>query len=161
MTSSYVQSNGHDILPASPEHIDIIQSMVQAAYSKYIPRMNKPPAPMLADYKEILKTHDVYVLQATENKIVGSIILSTDKDAGAVQVNSLVVDPTAQGRGYGRILMSHAEQVARQSGLMALVLYTNVKMYENLQLYPKLGFVETDRRTEDGYQRVYFRKDLV
>jgi hypothetical protein len=33
-------------------------------------------------------------------------------------------------------------------------------MVENLQLYPRLGFVETERRVEDGYRRVYFRKTL-
>lgn len=31
-------------------------------------------------------------------------------------------------------------------------------MTENLRLYPSLGFVETGRRVEDGYRRVYFRK---
>jgi hypothetical protein len=33
-------------------------------------------------------------------------------------------------------------------------------MFENLGLYLKMGFVETGRREEDGFERVYFRKEL-
>ena len=34
-------------------------------------------------------------------------------------------------------------------------------MTENIGLYESLGYVETDRRTESGYRRVYMRKDLT
>lgn len=37
-------------------------------------------------------------------------------------------------------------------------LYTNAKMTENLTLYARLGWRETDRRTEQGFERVYFEK---
>ncbi|MEQ9160672.1 MAG: hypothetical protein RLO10_10775 [Roseovarius indicus] len=37
-------------------------------------------------------------------------------------------------------------------------LYTNEKMVANLSIYPHLGYAETDRRTEDGFNRVYFEK---
>jgi hypothetical protein len=33
-------------------------------------------------------------------------------------------------------------------------------MTDNLSLYPHLGYAEVDRRTEDGFNRVYFEKDL-
>ncbi len=45
-------------------------------------------------------------------------------------------------------------------GLPEVSLYTNEAMVENLRLYPRLGFVETGRRVEDGYRRVFFRKSL-
>lgn len=158
--SSLCLSNGLAIIQATSEHVPAIQSMVRAAYSVYVERIGKPPAPMTADYDEILTTHDVYVLQTAEQKVVGSIVLGADTDATALQVNNLVVDPNAQGRGYGRLLMAHAEETARKQGCSAVTLYTNAKMYENLQLYPRLGFVETGRRRDAGYDRVYFRKEL-
>ena len=37
---------------------------------------------------------------------------------------------------------------------------TNEKMTENLTLYPRLGYCEVARRTEDGFNRVYFQKTL-
>jgi hypothetical protein len=33
-------------------------------------------------------------------------------------------------------------------------------MTENQAIYARLGYRETGRRTEDGYQRVYMEKDL-
>ena len=33
-------------------------------------------------------------------------------------------------------------------------------MVENIHLYRKLGYVETDRRVEDGFARVFFRKPI-
>jgi hypothetical protein len=57
--------------------------------------------------------------------------------------------------------MRYAEDFAKCQGRNALILYTNVVMVENLALYPKMGFVETERRTEEGFERVYFRKELL
>ncbi|KAJ5628142.1 acetyltransferase [Penicillium lividum] len=147
---------------ATAEDIPSIKSMVNSAYSKYIERIGKPPAPMSANYEEIMKTHDMLILkdEDNDNEIVGSIVLRIDRDNRSVQINNLVVGPAAQGRGYGRVLLECGEDVARSQNCLALTLYTNVKMYENLGMYVKMGFVEIGRRTEDGFERVYFRKDL-
>jgi ribosomal protein S18 acetylase RimI-like enzyme len=40
-------------------------------------------------------------------------------------------------------------------------LYTNVKMARNIGWYERLGFVETRRGVENGFERVYFRKALA
>ena len=58
------------------------------------------------------------------------------------------------------MLVSFAEDRTRALGLQAIELYTNEAMVENLELYPRLGFVETGRRVEDGFRRVYFKKTL-
>jgi ribosomal protein S18 acetylase RimI-like enzyme len=133
--------------------------MVTAAFTKYIERIGKPPAPMLAKYTEIIQTHEVYVLQ-DNSTIEGSIILKANNESNTLEVGSLVVDPAAQGRGYGRLLMEFAEERARAQRRRALTLYTNIKMWENLGLYRKLGFVEVGRRVQDGYERVFFEKDI-
>ncbi|KAK7454817.1 hypothetical protein CaCOL14_005883 [Colletotrichum acutatum] len=152
---------GCTLARAKTDHVPHIQSMTRAAYSKYIDRIGKEPAPMKADYYELIKTQLVYILYDDENDaVVGAILLRLDPSANALHINNLVVAPEAQGRGYGRVLMKCAEDVARDSRCTSLQLYTNVKMYENLILYPKMGFVETERRTEDGYERVYFRREL-
>ncbi|KAJ5553046.1 acyl-CoA N-acyltransferase [Penicillium frequentans] len=115
---------------------------------------------MSANYDEMLETHDIFMLQDDANETVGSIILSVDQNTHSVEINNLVVGPAAQGRGYGRVLLNCAEDVARSASCSALTLYTNVKMHENLAMYVKMGFMETGRKTEDGFERVYFRKDL-
>ena len=156
---------GLTIARATEEDIPAIKAMVDSAYSKYIERIGKPPAPMSADWKGLIRSPGVWVLRTTEGgggqEVVGGVVLGVDAASDSVKVNNLVVSPAAQGRGYGKILMGFAEDTARAEGRPALTLFTNLMMRENLVLYPKLGFHETGRRTEDGYDRVYYRKDLA
>ncbi|KAF5594294.1 acetyltransferase [Fusarium pseudocircinatum] len=144
---------------AQASDIPSIQFMVNAAYEKYTPRIGKPPAPMSADYTSLLTTHDIFILRATQSP-VGALVLQYEPGSSAIKIENLVVNPSAQGRGYGKVLMRYAEDFARSRRRNALELYTNVKMFENLGLYLKMGFVETGRREEDGFERVYFRKEL-
>ena len=162
---------GLTIKPAATKDIPVIQAMTHSAYEKYIPRIGKPPAPMKADWPTLLQTHQVSVLiarsshettpgQPDDGKVVGAIVLGVEQDSDSIKVNNLVVDQAFQGKGYGKVLMKFAEDEATERGRGALTLFTNVLMWENLELYPKLGFVEVDRREEDGYDRVYYRKEL-
>lgn len=95
--------------------------------------------------------------------MVGSIILSRGGDS--LKVKNLVVAPSARGRGFGGLLMKYVEDNAEDNalvqGLAAVTLFANEKMHENIAFYTKIGFIETGRKTEDGFNRVYFRKNLV
>lgn len=144
--------------PATAEDVSVIKAMIDAAYSKYIERIGKPPAAMTVDHGELVRAGGVHVLRLGE-RVVGSIHLA--RQGGSLLVDDLVVDPSLQGRGYGRILMEFAEGRARAQGLPALTLFTNEKMHENIALYRRIGFEEAGRRNEDGFARVYFRKSLV
>jgi hypothetical protein len=53
-----------------------------------------------------------------------------------------------------------AEQEAVRRGYGEITLYTHEKMSENPAMYPALGWVETERREQNGYQRVFFHKSL-
>lgn len=148
------------ITKATDEDVPIIQSMVEAAYTKYIDRIGKRPAPMDENYHQAINTRTVLVLRGGDDQVVGATVLKIEQSLDSVKVDNLVVHPAAQGRGYGRVLMDYAEDVARSQDYRALTLHTNVKMYENLGVYLKMGFFETERKHEDGFDRVYFRKNL-
>jgi ribosomal protein S18 acetylase RimI-like enzyme len=75
-------------------------------------------------------------------------------------VENVAVEPGAQRTGLGRRLMARAEDEASALGLFELRLYTNEKMAENVAWYPRLGYRETERRTESGFARVFFAKRL-
>ena len=49
---------------------------------------------------------------------------------------------------------------AGRLGLTRLTLYTHVVMTENQAIYAHLGYREVERRTADGYHRVYMEKVL-
>jgi hypothetical protein len=107
----------------------MIASIVQQAYRHYIPRMGKPPGPMLDDY--------------------------------AVRVRErAAVAPERQGLGIGRRLLDFAEAEALRRGYREIRLYTHETMIENQRLYSALGYEETGRATQAGYDRVFMCKQL-
>jgi len=77
-----------------------------------------------------------------------------------LQIENVAVDPIQHGYGFGAQLLQFAEDEAIRMGLGQITLYTNIHMTENLSFYPSLGFRETGRRREDGFDRVYFAKSL-
>jgi len=136
---------------------DAIRACVRAAYAKYIPRMGKEPASMLADYSTLIAEGVVPVI-SDESDVLG-VVVCFPKD-GYFFLENIAIDPTSQGEGFGRSLMAFVEREARAAGRDEIRLYTHARMVENLAYYPKLGYEEIDRRREDGYDRVYFRKVL-
>jgi len=134
-----------------------IREVVDSAYAQYVERMGKPPAPMLADYESLVTAGDVWIGD-DEELVIGVLVMRPSSEA--LELENVAVSPSHQGHGYGRALIDFAERRARELGLPAVTLYTNEAMVENLRLYARLGFVETERRVEDGYRRVFFRKAL-
>ena len=133
-----------------------IQKCVEAAYSHYIDRIGKPPGPMLDDYTEVIQLHKVYVVESIE--VVGVLVLIRT-DSG-ILLDNVAVHPGQQGRGMGKRLMNFAESEARDQGFEKLDLYTHECMSENIEIYKALGHRETERKEEQGFNRVYMQKYL-
>jgi GNAT superfamily N-acetyltransferase len=148
---------------ARPEDLTKVAACAKAAYSLYLPRLDRPPAPMLADYAELIAAGEVYVLESDEppsDEQLGGFIVIRPL-GGSLFVENVAVDPARQGQGYGRRLMAFAETYAGVLGLPALRLYTNEVMHENIPFYQILGFAVTERVLEDGYRRIYLEKPLA
>ena len=140
---------------ATEADLPVIEEIITAAYSVYLTRMDRPPAPMLHDYAPAVAAGTVWVVGTPVAGLISLI------PAGAsILIENLAVHPAAQGTGLGRALMDFAEQRARQLQLRRLALYTNEVMTENQAIYAHLGYRETARRSEDGYQRVFMQKEL-
>ena len=143
--------------PATVADLDAVTSCAEQAYALYVPRMGQTPAPMVADYAARISAGLVHVAEA-DGAIAGFIVLYPRGDH--MHVENVAIRPALQGRGIGRALLAFAEQAAKRRGLAALELYTNAKMTENQTFYPRLGYTETGRREEDGFARVFYRKEL-
>ena len=141
--------------PAHPADLAAVRELVGAAYAKYADRMDRPPAPLLADYGAAIDAGQVWVLG---EPLVALIVLAVHDES--LFIENVAVAPAAQGSGLGRMLMDFAEQQARARGLTRLDLYTNEVMTENLAIYAHLGYREVDRRGDDGYRRVFMIKSL-
>ncbi|MEW5808857.1 MAG: GNAT family N-acetyltransferase [Actinomycetota bacterium] len=139
-----------------PADVPDIERIVAAAYTPYIQRIGRPPAPMTVDYGKLVDTTDHAHVLVNNGQIVGVLVIVDEPDH--VFVDSVAVTAEQHGRGYGRALLAVAEQRARERGCGEVRLYTNAAMTENLALYPHLGYTEVDRRVDQGYHRVYFTK---
>lgn len=136
---------------------EAIRALVRDAYALYVPRMGREPAPMVADYAGLIASGMLEVAEL-EGVIVGILVCYGRADH--LHVENVAVSSSAQGKGVGRALMARAETRAWELSLGAIELYTNEVMEENLPFYAALGYAETGRRVEDGYNRVFFRKEI-
>ena len=147
-----------EIRAARSEEAASVAALVGVAYAKFIGRIGRKPAPMLADYPELIARGVVYVVSGAKRLRAVLVML---RQGDHLFLENIAVHPDDQGRGFGRQLMTCVDQHAKLLGLDAVDLYTNELMTENLAFYLHLGFVEIDRRTEDGFQRVFMRKVLA
>ncbi|MES2205984.1 MAG: GNAT family N-acetyltransferase [Pseudomonadota bacterium] len=135
-----------------------IRKCAEQAYDRYVPLMGQKPAPMVADYATQIAEGKVYIATDEQSNFQGFIVFYAEE--AHILLENVAVLPSAAGRGVGKALINFCEQAGRQLGLSAVHLYTNEKMVENLSIYPKLGYSEVARRTEDGFNRIYFEKTL-
>lgn len=147
------------IRPARIKDADGIRQLVWDAYGHYVARMGKMPGPMLDDYDRRIADGQAWVLEE-DGHLAGLLVLE-DAPGGALLLDNVAVPPSAQGRGHGRALVAFAETEARRHGQREVRLYTHVLMTENQALYARLGFLETCRVNEKGYERVYMAKALA
>jgi GNAT superfamily N-acetyltransferase len=119
--------------------------------------MGKPPGPMLDDYATLVAERKVWVIE--EAGAVAGIIVLLDRPDHLL-LDNIAVAPARQGGGLGRRLLAFAAAVAARHGHSEIRLYTHQTMTENERLYLALGYEETGRGTEAGYERVFMRRRL-
>ena len=141
---------------ATSADLPFVERCARAAYAPYVPRIGREPAPMVADFASHLADGELHVI-VTENTIGYSVHRI---EGGALFIENIAIMPDSQGGGIGRAVFDLLEAEAREAGASQLRLYTNVKMTEALTFYERLGFSITDRRTEEGFHRIYLAKGL-
>lgn len=143
---------------ALPADATGVAECVHAAYAPWVPRIGRQPWPMLQDYRVVIETQDAFVAEC-DGRLSGVLVVSETDDG--FLIDNVAVLPTLQGHGIGRALLVHAEEQARAKGYDSIYLYTNEAMAENIALYARVGYVEYERRQEQGFRRVFMRKPLA
>jgi GNAT superfamily N-acetyltransferase len=134
-----------------------VRDVVLAAYQRYVAVIGTPPGPMLDDYAARIAADQVWVLDDAQG-IAGVLVLEDGADC--FLLDNIAVHPDRQGRGFGRLLLDFSEAEAARCGWKTITLYTNALMVENIAIYAARGYVERERRTEKGFDRVYMEKRL-
>jgi GNAT superfamily N-acetyltransferase len=145
------------IRPAHPEDTPAVAALVERAFTMYIARIGRRPAPMDADHAAQVAAGHVFLAEdPATGRPLGCIVLMAEPDH--LLVDTVAVDPDAQGHGLGRGLLAFAEDRARGLLLAEIRLYTHALMTENRSMYAHLGYEETDEYVGEGFRRVGFRK---
>ena len=142
---------------AGPD-VPVLAAIATEAYRVYVPRIGREPAPMTADYAAAVRSGLTWVA-VRDGEVVGLLVLVAHPDH--LLLENVAVLPSAQGAGVGARLLALAEDEARARGLREIRLYTNEAMTENLAYYPRRGYAETHRAAVDGFQRVFFTKQVT
>jgi GNAT superfamily N-acetyltransferase len=122
------------IRPAAPADAEAIRRLTRAAYAKWIAAIGREPLPMEADYERAIREHVIDVLDAG-GSLIGAVEMIFLADH--LWIENVSVAPERQGRGYGRLLLNHAERRAVETGRLEIRLQTNQAFAANLELYRK------------------------
>jgi ribosomal protein S18 acetylase RimI-like enzyme len=143
---------------ATDADVPAITGIVDAAYAPYVPRMGRKPAPMLDDHAARVRGGEAWVLEV-DGTVAGVLVLIEAPDH--LMLDNVAVDPAHRGAGLGRALLQFTEAEALRRGHAEVRLYTNVKMTENIALYARIGYRETGRATQAGFERVFMAKRVT
>jgi GNAT superfamily N-acetyltransferase len=126
-----------EIRPAVLEDAAGIRALTRAAYAKWVALIGREPLPMQADYDRAVAEHTIDLL-IVDGALAGLVetILRPDH----LWIENVAVAPEQQGRGFGRLLLDHAERRALRSGRREIRLLTNQAFAANLELYARRGY---------------------
>ena len=136
------------------EDYKLINAIALKAYEKYVERMGKEPAPMRPS---IQKEDVVFVCEDNKQVIAFAILVKINNQ---IILDSIAVDPSHQNKGIGNNFIKYIEQYLIKQKINKYQLYTNEKMFENIDWYQKIGFKIFKKVTEKGFNRIYFEKQL-
>src|ERR1700754_602867 len=105
---------------ADASDADAIRTLTREAYAKWVAVTGREPLPMRIDYTEALKTHRFDLLYAGGDL---AALIETVPDGDALLIVNVAVATTMQGRGFGTLLLKHAEELASSAGLKRTRLY--------------------------------------
>ena len=140
---------------AGPGDVEIVAGITNAAYAKWVPVIGRKPKPMVADHAAAIRDH-VVELAELEGRIVALIeLIPADEH---LLLESIAIDPIAQGQGIGRRLMQRVEERATEMGYRLVRLYTNQAFATNLDFYRHLGYAIEREEPFKGGIIVHFMK---
>ena len=145
-----------DVRPAVASDVPAVRAVTDAAYHHYIERLGLVPPPMEADHSANVAAGRVFV---TGEPVTGLVVIDAYEDH--LFLESIAVRPDAHGKGVGRRLLAFVDTHASDLGLPEVRLYTNAKMWENQEIYPKYGYEVVERRMDGPYDRIHYRKRLA
>jgi N-acetylglutamate synthase-like GNAT family acetyltransferase len=131
------------IRPAVPDEAETLTHLTwrSKAYWGYDEVFMAKARPVMAITPEMIRDNLYYVLE-TDSEIVGFYSLEKPAD-GEIVLENLFIEPDAIGAGYGKQLLQHALQTARDLGYHTVTLEADPNAES---FYLKMGAERTGER---------------
>ena len=143
---------------AAAADADRVRTLTRASYAKWIPVIGREPLPMVADYERAVRDH-IVDLMFVGTELAG--LVETVNEGDHLLIENVAIGPAFQRKGYGGLLVTHAEQVARSLQLRELRLYTNAQFAGNVDFYRRHGFAVDREEPFKGGITVYMSKRVA
>jgi GNAT superfamily N-acetyltransferase len=137
--------------------LDAIVALQHAAYAPNRQILGVEPSPLLADYRQVLGTMEVWCLDIGEQ--LGAVLI-LEPTSDHVLIWNISTDPALQGKGLGRSLLGAAEARARALGVRTMRLYTGTKLTDRIAWYGRHGYVTESVEQLDDRSRTNMVKVL-
>jgi ribosomal protein S18 acetylase RimI-like enzyme len=157
------------VSPAGPEDFDRIADLSVRVYVGG-GLASEGYTSELADVAGRASRAELLVVRNDNGHVVGSVALVLSGDFGEVTTSDeeaafrmLVVDPAAQGRGLGTLLVTTCLARARAAGKRRMVIATGTRMTAAQRLYERLGFTrlpERDWSPVPGIDLIVYSREL-
>ena len=134
-----------------------IRYLTRAAYAKWVTLIGREPLPMQADYERAVVEHTIDVL-IVDGALAG--LVETIVRPDHLWIENVAVAPGQQGRGFGRLLLAHAEQRATHAGRQEIRVLTNQVFAANLELYARRGYIVNRTEPFRGGSIVHMSKRI-
>jgi ribosomal protein S18 acetylase RimI-like enzyme len=142
---------------AASADVAAIVDLQRAAYARNRAPLGVEPLPLMADYADILASHEVWLADGSSG-LEGVLILEPKPEH--LLIWSIATAPTQQGRGLGNRLLAAAEARARELGLARLRLYTGEPLAGNIAWYERHGYARERTEQLDDRRIVHMVKSL-
>ena len=134
-----------------------LRYLAQTAFAPSAPGVRGRREPLRADLRELVEHEDITVFMV-RNRVRGFICYHID--GPDLHIEALAVSARQRRRGVGRQLLDQADRDGLEQKCRRAIFHSNAAMFENLAYFRAKGFEEIDRRTENGFERVYMERYL-
>jgi len=137
------------ILPAAERHLPAIARLAGVIWRQHYPGIISPAQIefmlgwMYAPDRlkvELSEQGVRFERLLVEGRLTGFAAYGPTDEAGLFKLHKLYVHPERHGTGLGRLLLTHCEAAASQSGASRLILAVNKRNLRAIRLYELLGY---------------------
>jgi putative acetyltransferase len=146
---------------------DLAPASMRDAFEAYIEMSLRDEIDRIPEYYDVARGRSFWIL-ADGDVLLGCFGLEPVGES-AIEVRRMYVDKAYRRRGFGMLMLRHAETIGQQQGASKIVLSTSQLQQEAVMLYRHAGYVQvreeyaerpTNKTVGHGIRRFHFEKPL-